>query len=184
VEDSLRMAVLDGIDNLEEDSANELVVSEVPLTLRDHPEQVPLLTELQHDVDASFLLDDIVKRDDVWVSTGESVKGDLTTLKRSLTRVESDLVEALDSVEREVAELRVGAGSGLRERSSCDISSEVDDTVSSETEDRDKLEVREGLLGRVVDDVADEVLRMRRVVGCHCCLGLGERIWWRRERGR
>lgn len=72
-----------------------------------------------------------MKRHDVRVSTGESVKGDLTALERALTRVESDLVEALDSVERKVAELRVSSRSGLRERSSSDIASEVNDSVSS-----------------------------------------------------
>jgi hypothetical protein len=69
------------------------------------------------------------------------MKGDLATLERALTRVESDFVEALDSVEREVAELRVGAGSRMRKRSSGDVASEVDDSVSAETEDRDEFEV-------------------------------------------
>jgi hypothetical protein len=68
----------------------------------------------------------------------------------------------------------------MRKRSSGDVASEVDDSVSAETEDRDEFEVRESVFGRVVNDVADEVLRMRRVVGGHGCLSLSEGVGWRR----
>lgn len=131
MEDPFRVTVFDGIDNLKENSSNEFVVSEVPLTFRDHSEQVPFLTELQDNVDASLLLDNVVKGNDVRVSTRETVKGDLTTLERTLTRVESDLVQTLDGVEREVTELRMSARGRMRERSSRDIPREVDDSISS-----------------------------------------------------
>jgi hypothetical protein len=46
VEDSLRMAVFDRIDDLKENSSNEFVVAEIPLSLRDHSKQISFLTEL------------------------------------------------------------------------------------------------------------------------------------------
>lgn len=181
VEDPLRVTVLDRVDDLEEDATDEFVVPEVPLSLRDHAEQISLFAELQDDVDARFLLDHVVERDHVRVPTREAVESDLATLECTLARVEADLVEALDGVEGEVAELRVRAGRRLSQRAGSDVAGEVHNSVRSESENRDKLEVREGVLRRVVDDVPDEVLRMRRIVGGHGSLSLGERVGWRRE---
>lgn len=165
--DTKPVAVIDRVDDLKEDPTDQLVVAEVPLPLRDHPKQVALLAELQHDVDARLLLDDIVERHDVPVVAGEGVESDLPPLKGPLSLVEADLVEALDGVERLMAEGGMGTRSRMRRRSCGDVPREVDDSIRSQAQDRNELELT------IVDPVADQVLRVGRVLRCHGGLGFG-----------
>lgn len=163
--DAQLMAVVDRIDDLEEDLADQLVVAEVPLSLSDHPEEVPLLTELQHDVDAVLLLDDIVQCHDVRVMARERVQRDLPSLERPLTLVEADLVETLDGVEGLVTQRGVTPRGWVRGRPRGDVPCEVDDAICAESEDGDEFEAVS------VDEVADEVLGVAGVLGGHGCLG-------------
>lgn len=178
------MAVLDGVDNLEEDATDEVVVAQVPLAVRDHPKQVALVAELEHDVGTCLVVDDVIQRRDVGVLRRRVVQVDLALLKAALSHVEADLVQAFDGVERQVAELGVRAARRVQRGPRGNVAREVDDAVGAEPENRHELEVRDASMrARVVDDLPDEVLRMARVLRGHGGLRLGERRL-RRDRCR
>lgn len=71
MENALAVAVLDGVEDLEKNALDHLVVADVPLPFRDHPKEVPFLTELEDDVDGRLLLDVILERHDVVVGGRE-----------------------------------------------------------------------------------------------------------------
>lgn len=121
--DSEAVAVLDGVDDLEEDVLDEGVVPEVPRLFRDLAEEVAVGAEGEDDVDAGRGLDDVVEGDDVGVGGGEGVEGDLPALEGPLAGVEPGLVEALYRVVPPVP--REGF---------------IDDAVRSESDDGDEFE--------------------------------------------
>lgn len=168
--DAQLVAVVDRVDDLEEDLPDELVVAKVPLSLRDHPEEVSLLTELEDDVDAVLLLNDVVQSHDVAMVTREGVQRNLPPLERPLSLVESNLVEALDGVERLMSQRRMTPRRGIGGWPRSYIPREVDDAVRSQSKDRDKLETIP------IDEVSDEVLRVTGVLGGHGCLGYCVRV--------
>lgn len=129
VVDAEFVAEFDGVDDLDEDGADEIVIGEVAASFGDHAEKVAIGIVRENDVDAGRCLDDVVKGSDVGVGGGETMKGDLPTLKRPLPPIHPDLVEALDGV------MATRAWSfGARDAGWRDVLCEVDDTVGTETE--------------------------------------------------
>lgn len=161
VVDAKLVAEGDGVDDLEEDGANEVVVAEVARLVGDHAEEVAVGAEGEDDVDDAAGFDDAVEADDVGVGGGQGVEGDLSALKAALTGVEAGLVETLDGVVPSpcVRGGRVG-GDGSADAGG-DIFGEVDHTVGAEAEDRHELKAV------LVDGVAQKSLVL-------CCGGVVE----------
>ena len=155
------MAVINGVDNLKKDGGDEGVVTEVLGGFGNHGEEITVGTIGENDVDTGGGFDDVVEGNDIVVVGGEDMKGNLPTLERTLSRIETDLVQTLDGV----VTAGTAAGRGGPQRGGRghgvpvggNVPSEVDDTVGTETEDGNEFEVT------VVDAVTDEVLGVGRV---------------------
>lgn len=130
--DAQAVAVVDGVEDLEEDAANEVVVAEVLLTLCDHAKEVAFLAEGQDHVDDGVLLDDVVQRDDVGMMRCQRVQRDLPALEGPLSLVESQLVQAFNRIQRLMAQFWVCRGRGTLCRGSEDVPGEVDDAVGAQ----------------------------------------------------
>lgn len=148
VEDTHRVAILDRVDDLEEDRFDQHVVADIPLLLGDHPKQVALVTKVHNDKDVVALLDDLVQGHNVGVPRRELVKRDLSPLEVPLSRVETGPEKAFD-------------GEVYRSRS-MKVDGEVDHSIGSKTENRKELETT------VVEGVTDERwTRVGESVGRH-----------------
>ncbi len=114
MEDSHRMAVLSSVDDLEEHLFDQGVVADIlqvhqygaptgdeetthPLSLGDHAEEITLIAEVHDDEDVVPLLKHLVQCDDIRMVRGKLVKGDLSPLEMSLSRVETGAEKAFDS---------------------------------------------------------------------------------------
>ena len=139
--DAETVAVLDRINDLQEDVLDEVVAAEVTRLFGDLAEEITVGTVGEDDVDAGRGLDYVMQGDYVRMGGSESVKCDLPSLEGALPAVEAGLVEALDGV------LFPISGNGL-----------VYDAIGSEADDGDELEVA------VVDPLAGKV-RLLGVVG-------------------
>lgn len=129
VVDAELVAVLNGVEDLEEDLLGHEVVANVLATLGDVEEQVTLGAVLHDDVHAVDILDDLVHGDDVGVGRGSVVKADLTLLVSNLAALKGsavgvELAKALDGI----------ADACL------DINSRVDDAVGTGAKDICELE--------------------------------------------
>lgn len=129
VVDPQLVAVLHGVQDLEEDLAGELILTHVLPPLGDVVEQVTLGAVLQHDVDAVRSVDDLEDRHHVAVARRQVVQPDLPGLEGHLPAVQRravgvELAEALDGVPD------VGLGVGGR----------VDDAVRAGPDDPRELQ--------------------------------------------
>ena len=118
------MTILDGIQNLQEGMLGQLIVAHEPALLGDVGEQVTLGTELNHDESAIRAVQNADQRHNIGVLAGLVVQRDLSSLKASLSGIQSDLWQGLD---------RIG-----------DIGQDVDglvnDSISTDSKDRDKFQ--------------------------------------------
>ena len=122
--DLLRMAVIDGIQDLEKDRLGEVVVAEVTATLGDVGEEVAVGTVLDNDKGAVGRVHDLDERGDVWVLAGLVVELNLSLLEALLARFETNLAQGLDGKRH------------LRD----DVSGRVDDTVGAHAEQAGQFE--------------------------------------------
>ena len=127
------VAVFDGVEELEEDVLDEMVLAEVATVVEDLGEEVAVGGKVHDEVGVVVLLDDAVEGDDVGVGRGEAVEGDLAHVELALAGAGVDVRadEALDGIV---------AGEG--------VDGAVDDAVPADAEDLDELE------GVVVDEGA------------------------------
>ena len=124
------MAMLDGIQYLEEDIPAEFILANVLAQLGDIEEQVTLGAVLQNDVDAVRVIHDLEHGHDVWVCRGQVVKSDLALLVGNLSTLQGsavgiELAQTLDCIAN----------------ASLDINSRVDDAIGSGTKDLGQLEL-------------------------------------------
>jgi hypothetical protein len=68
VVDSQRVAVIDRIEELEENVFDEVVSAKITSLLQNLAEQIPIRTVIHNDKGAIFLLNDTMERDDVRVN--------------------------------------------------------------------------------------------------------------------
>lgn len=121
--DSNRMAVLHGIQDLEEGSLDQILVANVLALLGDVREQVTFWTVLHYNIGAIRSIHDLDEGDYVWVRTRLVVELDFSLLELPLTGLKPDLVECLHGI----------GNIGL------DVHGCVDDSISSNSEDASQL---------------------------------------------
>lgn len=121
--DSNRMAVLHGIQNLEESSLGKGIITNVLALLSDVGEEIAFWAVLNNNVCAVRSIHDLNKGNNVGVSTSLVVKLDLPLLELSLTRLEANLVQCLHSI----------GDVGL------DVHGSVNNSISANTKDSSQL---------------------------------------------
>lgn len=82
--DAQRVAVIDGIEELEENVLDEVVAAKITPLLQNLAEQITIRTVIHNNEGAIFLFNDTMQRDDVRVNRCKLVKGDLLHVKASL----------------------------------------------------------------------------------------------------
>jgi len=117
------VAVLDSIEDLEEDAASEGIVTQIPLLLGNLGEEVALRAELEDDVCALRRIQNLQHRDDVGVLADLVVELDLPLLEAALARLQADAVESLDGIWS----------------TSLEVDGLVDDAISTDTENLSEL---------------------------------------------
>lgn len=98
VVDSHRVAVFDSVQELQEDSLGQNVVSDVVAMLRNVGEQITFWAEFDNDIGAVDGVQDLDELDDVWVGASAVMQGDFSFLESALSCVETDLGECLDGI--------------------------------------------------------------------------------------
>ena len=124
--DPALVAVLDGVEELQEDSLHHPIIEAVQATVQHRAEEVASRTVLEHDVHEVHVLVGFVELDDVGVVVDGEVRGDLASLEAPSSRLAAGLLEDLDGVLA-----RLGRGRGSR-RTVVDCS--VHDAVGALTE--------------------------------------------------
>jgi hypothetical protein len=156
------MAVGNGVDNLEEDGTNELVVANVPLALRDHGEQVTARAVVENDKDVLVFLNNLVDAGNVVVAGCELVESNLATLKVALPPVKTCARETLDSCVVVRSPWVAGAGTN--------IDSKIHNAVCSIAEDGGQFP------SPVVDNPPSEIASSSGKVFGHGGKGI-EKVW-------
>ena len=105
--DAQTVAVVDGVEQLEEDRGDEAVVAEVAMLLGDHPKQVARGDIVEDDVDNRGCLDDPPEGDHVRVRRCAPVEGELAAEEGPLAGIEALVIEALDGCRRGRKERKV-----------------------------------------------------------------------------
>ncbi len=118
------MTILDGIQNLQEGMLGQLIVAHEPALLGDIGEQVTLGTELNHDESAIRAVQNADQRHNIGVLAGLVVQRDLSSLKASLSGIQSDLWQGLDR--------KWDMGQ--------DVDGLVNDSISTDSKDRNKFQ--------------------------------------------
>ncbi len=118
------MTILDGIQNLQEGMLGQLIVAHEPALLGDVGEQVTLGTELNHDESAIRAVQNADQRHNIGVLAGLVVQRDLSSLKASLSGIQSDLWQGLDR--------KWDMGQ--------DVDGLVNDSISTDSKDRNKFQ--------------------------------------------
>lgn len=90
--DSNGMAVLDGIQNLEESALGQGIITNVLALLGDVGEQVAFWAVLNDYIRAIGRIHDLDQRHHIWVGTGLMMQLDFTLLELALARLEANLV--------------------------------------------------------------------------------------------
>jgi len=124
VVDAQRMAVLDGIQELEENSSRQFIVANKVAALGDVGEEVTFRAVFHDDERAIRGLDDLHQGDDIGVCARLEVECDLPLLKALLSGVESIFGQSLH-----------GIGCAGK-----DVHSIVDHSVSSNSKDSSELQ--------------------------------------------
>ncbi|KAF3918347.1 hypothetical protein ABW21_db0207770 [Orbilia brochopaga] len=122
--DTHGVAVLDGVQQLQEDSPRQHVVPHIVAVLGDVCEQVTFGAVLDNDICAVDGMQDLDQVDHVRVCAGTVVQGDFPLLEPALPGVEADLGQRLDGIGD------VGV----------DVDCGVDDTVCADAEDAGELD--------------------------------------------
>lgn len=123
VVDSNRMAVLHGIQDLEEGALDQILVANVLALLSDVREQVTFWAVLHYNISAIRSIHDLDERDYIWVCTRLVVELDFSLLELPLSGLKPDLVECLHGI------WNVGLN----------VHGCVDNSVSSNSEDSSQL---------------------------------------------
>jgi hypothetical protein len=93
VVDSNGVAVLNGIQDLEEGALDKIIIANVLALLGDVGEQVTFWAVLDYDIGAVWSIHDLDQRNYIGVSTGLVVELDLPLLELPLARLKTNLVE-------------------------------------------------------------------------------------------
>lgn len=123
VVDSNRMAVLHGIQDLEEGPLDQILIANVLALLSDVREQVTFRAVLHYNVSAIRSIHDLDEGDYIRVSTRLVVELDFSLLELPLPGFKPDLVECLDGI----GNVRL------------DVHGCVDNSISSDTKDTGQL---------------------------------------------
>lgn len=157
--DAERVAVFDGVDDLQEHALDQRVVADIPLTVGDHAKQVSILAIVEDDVDEFPFFDRLVHGHDVAMCRGELMERNLAALELSLARVERGFEQALDRVLAAACRWRRRRRTGRRRmmervrlRAGRGVDGTVHDTVRTDAEHGDEFE------SAVVDAVAEHVV--------------------------
>lgn len=118
------VAKLYGVEDLEKDTLDELVIADIPCMLGDVGEEVTLGTILDHDKGAVRGIHDLDQGDDVGMLAGMVVELDLPLLELALLRIEADLVERLDGIHDPCVDVLAG----------------VDDAIGADAKDGSKTQ--------------------------------------------
>jgi hypothetical protein len=81
-----RVAILNRIEQLQEDVLDELILAKVPALVEDLGEEVAILAIVHNDIRKIFVLDDTMERDDIGVGGGALVEMDLAQVQLASTR--------------------------------------------------------------------------------------------------
>jgi hypothetical protein len=124
VVDSNTVAVLYGIQDLEENTPGKFVIANVLSSFGDVGKEISLRAIFNDNICAVRSVHDLHQRDDIGMGTSTVMQLHLSLLELSLPRLQADLVEGFD-----------GIGSiGL------DVQGSVDDTVRAHSKDTCQLE--------------------------------------------
>ncbi len=118
------VAILDGIQNLQESMLGQVIVADEAALLGDIGEQVAFRTEFNHDERAVRTVQDAKQGDHIGVLAGLVVEGNLSSLETSLSGIQSGLGERLHGIGD------VGQ----------DVDGLVDNSIGADSEDRDKFQ--------------------------------------------
>jgi hypothetical protein len=99
MENSSRVAMLHGIENLKKDSPGLVVVSDVITVLGDSGKQVAFWTILENNKSAFRRVQHFLHRNNVGVATRLEMQFDLAILERPLPLIEAEFVQCLDCIE-------------------------------------------------------------------------------------
>ena len=120
------VAVGDGVDDLKIYTSYQFVTTDIPLLLRDHSKEIPVLEEVQHNVDVRLVLEYPVYRDYALATRSEGMQSNLPILEMPLPLIEAFALEAFD------CEIRWADGGGV-------IDGEVDYAICPDTKDREQF---------------------------------------------
>lgn len=98
VVDSNGVAVLDGVQDLEEGPLGKSIITNELALLGDVGEQITFWAVFDDNVSAVWGIHDLYQRDYIRVGRGLVVELDLPLLELSLPRLQAELVESLDSI--------------------------------------------------------------------------------------
>jgi hypothetical protein len=92
------MAVLYGIQDLEESSLDKIIIANILALLSDVREQITFRAVLNYDISAVGSVHDLDQRDYIGMSTGLVMELDFPLLELSLARLKAKLVECLHGI--------------------------------------------------------------------------------------
>lgn len=92
------VAVLNGIQNLQESMLGQLIIAHKSALFGDVGEQVALGTKFNHDERAVRAVQDAEQRDNIGMLAGLVVQGDLSSLEASLPGIQSGFGESLHGI--------------------------------------------------------------------------------------
>jgi 23S rRNA U2552 (ribose-2'-O)-methylase RlmE/FtsJ len=137
--DAQRMAVIDGVEQLEENMLDQVILAKITSLMQNLAKEIPIWTVIHDDEGAVLLFNDAMKCDDIRVGWCTFVKRDLLDMKASL----ADAVPC-----RCVKKAFDGVGRGIV-GSRAKVDRAIDDSVTAITQDAYEFE------GAIVDTSAD-----------------------------